>query len=206
MKALHTPKLYSWSSLDETRNIDFNGTLWQSRTGNVVFDPMPLTAHNQKRLQELGGADYVIISNSDHIRAAEAVCKLTGAQLCAPVAEQAIFRERLPELTDSAIWLGEGDEPMDGLKVFELHGSKTLGELAFLIEGHTLLCGDLIRAHSANTLMILPDGKLNDKASAIHSLSKLAEIQTIEHVLVGDGWPIFNRGHQALQELFSKVA
>ena len=206
MKALHTPRLFSWSALDEARNIDFNGTLWKSNAGNVVFDPMPLTPHNTQRLMDLGGADYVMISNSDHIRAAEAVCKLTGAQLCAPVAEQAIFRDALSELSDSAIWLGEGDEPIEGLRVIELHGSKTLGELAFLIEGHTLLCGDLIRAHSANTLMLLPDGKLNDKASAIQSLSKLIKIDTIQHVLVGDGWPLFDRGHQALTDLHARLA
>ena len=206
MKALHTPKLFCWSALDEARNIDFNGYLWQHPEGNVIFDPMPLTPHLQQRLFELGGAAYVVVSNSDHIRAAASICELTGAQLCAPVAEQALFREKLPQYTDSAIWLGEGDEPIEGLRVLELHGSKTLGELAFLIEETTLICGDLIRAHKANQLMILPDAKLNDKSSAIQSLAKLANLNSVEHVLVGDGWPLFERGHQALNELYSRLS
>ena len=206
MKALHHPSLFCWSALDEARNIDFNGYLWQHPEGNLIFDPMPLTPHLTQRLLDLGGAAFVIISNSDHIRAAASICDLTGAQLCAPVAEQAIFREQLPRYADTAIWLGEGDEPVEGLRVFELHGSKTLGELAFLIEERTLICGDLIRAHQANQLMLLPDPKLNDKASAIQSLAKLANIPSIEHVLVGDGWPIFGQGHQALKVLHTQLS
>ena len=40
MKSLHRPDLFAWSSFDEARNVDFNGTFWQRDEGNVVFDPM----------------------------------------------------------------------------------------------------------------------------------------------------------------------
>jgi hypothetical protein len=47
----------------------------------------------------------------------------------------------------------------------------------------------------------LPDAKLVDRARAIESVRRLAALDTIEAVLVGDGWPVFRDGHRALSEL-----
>ena len=85
--------------------------------------------------------------------------------------------------------------------MLELHGSKTSGELAFVLEELTLITGDLVRAHRANALMLLPDAKLKDKAAAIASVQRLADLEQIETILVGDGWSIFQNGHQYLQAL-----
>jgi hypothetical protein len=82
-----------------------------------------------------------------------------------------------------------------------MHGSKTPGELALLIEGHTLVTGDLVRAHRAGSLMILPDAKLTDRAAAIESVQRLASMDGVEAVLVGDGWPVFRDGQARLREL-----
>jgi hypothetical protein len=82
-----------------------------------------------------------------------------------------------------------------------MNGSKTPGELALIIEGHTLVTGDLVRAHRAGSLMILPDPKLSDREAAMDSVRRLANIEGIEAVLVGDGWPIFRDGTARLREL-----
>ena len=82
-----------------------------------------------------------------------------------------------------------------------MQGSKTPGELALIIDGHTLVTGDLVRAHRADSLMILPDPKLTDRDLAVESVRRLAQIDGIESVLVGDGWPIFRDGQSRLQEL-----
>ena len=89
---------------------------------------------------------------------------------------------------------------MPGLSSIALHGSKTPGELALVLEETTLITGDLVRAHQAGSLMLLPDGKLVDKAQAIASVQRLAQLSQIEAVLVGDGWQIFRDGHIRLQE------
>ena len=88
-----------------------------------------------------------------------------------------------------------------GLRILEMQGSKTPGELALIINGHTLITGDLIRAHRGGSLMILPDPKLADKAAAVTSVQRLADIDGIEAVLVGDGWHVFRDGHARLREL-----
>lgn len=95
----------------------------------------------------------------------------------------------------------DGDELVSGLQVFALSGSKTLGELALLIEGNTLITGDLIRAPKAGSLTILPDNKLTHTADAVASVRRIAAIDSIETVLVGDGWSIFRNGSDRLKEL-----
>jgi len=37
----------------------------------LVFDPLPLTVHDESQLNSLGKVSHIIISNSDHIRDAE---------------------------------------------------------------------------------------------------------------------------------------
>ena len=166
MKSLHRPDLFAWSHFDESRNVDFNGTLWVRSEGNIVIDPMPMCDHDQAHLADLGGAAWVVVTNSDHLRAAQDVAAWTDAQLAGPASE----RDSWPSVCDR--WLGDGDELVSGLVAFALNGSKTPGELALLIEGHTLVTGDLIRAHRGGSLMILPDPKLTDRAAAIAALQQ----------------------------------
>jgi hypothetical protein len=200
MKTLHRPTLFGWSAFDESRNIDFNGVLWTEPSGNVLIDPLPLSAHDAKHLEALGGARAVIVTNSDHTRAARALADSLGARLFGPRAESAAF----PIACDA--WLGEGDEPVKGLRVLALEGSKTPGELALVLDGHTLVTGDLVRAHQAARLNLLPDAKLQDRALAVASVKRLAALPDVEAVLVGDGWPIFRDGKRALKELEDAIS
>lgn len=206
MKSLHRPDLYSWSTFDPERNVDFNGIAWIRPTGNVLIDPVPLSEHDTHHLQELGGASWIVITNSDHIRDAAAIAQQTGAQIAAPIGEQATFPPVTPPTGANPIrWLTDGEELVPGLQAIELQGSKTPGELALLLEETTLITGDLIRAHRAGSLMLLPDAKLQDRATAIASVQRLAAIPSITAVLVGDGWSVFRDGHDRLQELIATL-
>jgi hypothetical protein len=198
MKRLHRPDLFGWSRFDESRNIDFHSVLWVRASGNVVIDPLPLSEHDAEHLGALGGATFIIVTNSDHVRDAAAVRGRTGARVLGPAAE----RERFGLPCDG--WLQDGDEPTAGLRVLALHGSKTPGELALLIEDTTLVTGDLVRAHEAGTLTLLPEAKLSDPARARASLRRLADLPNVQAVLTGDGWPIFRDGARALRELVER--
>jgi hypothetical protein len=54
-------------------------------------------------------------------------------------------------------------------------------------------------------LNLLPDSKLADKGQALESLSRLAAMKSIEAVLVGDGWPVFQGGSEALNALLREL-
>jgi len=195
MKQLHRSDLFSWSVFDEERNIDFNSILWQRKEGNLLFDPLPLSDHDEKHLKMLGGASWIIISNSDHIRDTEKIAKRTGAKVAGPAQEKESFSISCQH------WLKAGDQTFPGLEVFELDGSKTPGELAFILDETILITGDLLRAHRAASLMLIPDGKLEDPKQARNSARRFLDFPKIETVLVGDGWPVFNDGHAKLVDL-----
>jgi hypothetical protein len=197
MKRLHRKDLYGWSEFDEGRNIDFHSVLWVRPGGNVAIDPLPLSKHDQAHLESLGSVSTIIVTNSDHERASKALAEATGARIFGPAGE----RERF---TCNA-WLGDGDEVVRGLTAMALEGSKTPGELALLLDETTLITGDLIRAHEAGRLCLLPDEKLSDKEQAVASLKRLAGLLSIEAVLTGDGWPVFRGGAQALADLSAEL-
>lgn len=199
MKSLHRHDLYSWSQFDEARNIDFHSVLWVRPEGNVLFDPLPLTEHDKAHLQQLGGAAWIVLTNSDHTRAAEEIAQWTGAQLAGPKQEAGSFPLACTH------WLQDGDELVPGLQAFELDGSKTPGELALLLDNSTLIVGDLIRAHQAGRLCLLPAAKLQDRAAALDSVERLVTLGGIEAVLTGDGWPVFRDGSYALKELLREA-
>lgn len=195
MKLLHRSDLYGWSVFNEDRNIDFHSAVWLRPEGNVVIDPLPLSNHDQSHLFELGGAAWIVITNSDHVRGTGNLAQATGARVMGPKGETDDF----PFKCDR--WLADGDEVMPGLTALEMHGSKTPGELALLLEQSTLITGDLIRAHEGGKLCLLPDGKLRDKRRAIESVRRLAALPKLETVLPGDGWPVFRDAKGVLGEL-----
>ena len=197
MKRLHRSDLYGWSVFDEGLNIDFHSVVWVRPEGNVVIDPLPLSDHDKIHLESLGSVATIVITNSDHTRGSAALAEATGARILGPAGE----REGL----ECDGWLGDGGVVVPGLVTLALEGSKTPGELALVLEDTTLITGDLIRAHEAGRLRLLPDPKLSDKAGAIASLRRLTDLEGIEAVLPGDGWPVFRDGAQALAELAAEL-
>ncbi|HEU4577383.1 MAG TPA: hypothetical protein VFS67_03940 [Polyangiaceae bacterium] len=198
MKQLHKPELWGWSLFNPERNLDFHSVLWRRPAGNVVIDPLPLSDHDAAHLEQLGGVRDIIVTNSDHGRAALALRDRSSARVWGPRQEPAFLASLGAEPLAPEHALGPE------LELIELHGSKTPGELALLLDGDTLVTGDLIRGQRAGRLNLLPDAKLVDKARALDSLASLAG-RDIEAVLVGDGWPIFRGGSAALQELLREA-
>jgi glyoxylase-like metal-dependent hydrolase (beta-lactamase superfamily II) len=199
MKRMHRSDLFAWSVYSEKLDIDFSGYAWIREGGNVLIDPPPMTPHDLEHLTKLGGAKWIILSNSDHVRGAAELAPKFGAQLVGPAAERETFP--LP----CQRWLSDGEEVVPGLWAFELDGSKTPGELALVLEETTLICGDLLRSHRAGSLMLLlPEQKLADRGRALASIARLAaRLPRLEAILVGDGFSIYREGQKRLAEFLS---
>jgi glyoxylase-like metal-dependent hydrolase (beta-lactamase superfamily II) len=200
MKRLHRRDLFCWSTFVERLDIDFNGFALVHERGNILVDPLPLSAHDSKHLRELGGASWIVLTNSSHVRGAKEIAAEFGCRIAGPAAEQASF----PVPCDR--WLKEGDELLPGLEVHELQGSKTPGELALVLEGTTLIAGDLLRSHRAGELMLLkPEQGLKDQAQAVASLRRLLRYPRLEALLLGDGWSVFRDGRKMLEEFLQSL-
>ncbi len=198
MKATHRSDLFCWSSFDAARSMDFNGCVWVNPGGNVVVDPLPLSKHDRIHLRQLGTVDWIVITNSDHVRDGYNLARELGAPLVGPAAE----RDAFP--LDCQRWLEDGDELVPGMRALTMEGSKTPGELALLIEKDTLITGDLIRAGRGGRLDMLPDDKLRDRAAARGSVERLLGIEELDAILVGDGWPVFRDAKTLLRELLAR--
>ena len=196
MKRLHRPDLLTWSAYDPALMIDFNSLVWTRPDGNVLIDPLSLTADDEKHLRSMGGAAWILMTNSDHVRGAREIAAGMGARAIGPIAE----RDAFPVPCDR--WVGDGDQPFPGLVVHEIRGSKTPGELALVLEETTVIFGDAVRAHRADTLMLLPEAKLRVRNDVLQSIRRIRTLHPrIEHVLVGDGWCSFRHGGTLLDEL-----
>lgn len=195
MKALHRPDLFCWSHFDETRDIDFHAHAWIRQSGSVLFDPLPMSTHDRDHLARLGAPRWIVVSNSDHVRGATLLAAHFGAEIAGPAGERRDFP------VACARWLAHGDELVPGLRTLAFPGSKTPGELAFVLEDTTLITGDLIRGQRGGSLNLLPDAKLVDRSAALAALRELVvAAPRIDAVLVGDGWPVFRDGHARLRE------
>ncbi len=195
MKSLHRNDLFQWSYFDEQRDIDFHSVLWVRPEGNIAFDPLPLSDHDLRHVQRLGGVAWVVLTNSDHERAAAGLVAATAAKVAAPSGERATVKLHVDR------WLGDADEVVPGLVAYAMTGSKTPGELAFFLTPETLITGDLVRGQRANALNLLPPAKLTDLNAAKHSVGRLAALPGLTTVLVGDGWPLFSGASQQLTQL-----
>jgi uncharacterized Rossmann fold enzyme len=149
-------------------------------------------------LQALGDASMIVITNSDHCRDSENIAAQTGAKIVGPSGEQ----ENFPIAYDR--WIADNECCVQGLRANQLEGSKTLRELAFLLENNTLITDDLIRSHVAGELCLLPDAKLTDRDLALQSVTRLASLSVIDIVLTGDGWPVLKNGSAALKRLIER--
>jgi glyoxylase-like metal-dependent hydrolase (beta-lactamase superfamily II) len=184
-----------WSTFDQSRDVDFNSIAWIRDGGNVLIDPLPMSEGDLLQLEALGGAAVIVITNSDHVRDSAVLARRFAAQIAGPAAERDGFAVACKR------WLADGDEVVPGLRVIEMHGSKTPGELALVLEGSTLITGDLVRGQRGGALNLLPDSKLADLDAALQSVRRLAELRDVDAVLVGDGWPVFRGGGPLLAAL-----
>jgi len=101
--------------------------------------------------------------------------------------------------------MSDDEELTFGVRTVSMRGSKTPGELAFVLGAlKTVVCGDLIRGQRAGELNLLPDPKLTNRNEALLSVRRLAELGKPEAVLVGDGQSIFRGGTKRLHDLLER--
>ena len=71
-----------------------------------------------------------------------------------------------------------------------------------MIDGTTLVTGDLVRCHRGGSLCLLPPAKLRSPEAALASVRRLIDAEpAVDAVLTGDGWPVFRDGRRALLEM-----
>jgi glyoxylase-like metal-dependent hydrolase (beta-lactamase superfamily II) len=194
------PGVFTWPWFSARHGYDFNGTLVLDDQGNLCVDPVELDEATLDRLAKEGVA-RILITNRNHIRAANAVRERTGARVEIHPADAAYARQQ-GAILDADLAVGA---LVGSLRVIGVPG-KSPGEVAFHDPGRRLLIvGDAAIGNPPGRLSLLPDRVMDDPAQLRSSIRRLLDLD-FDAVLVGDGAPIREGGRERLGELVAAFA
>ena len=191
------PGIETWGRLSERHGYDFNGTFVRHAGGNLCIDPVEPDAATLDELAELGVA-RVLITNRNHVRAANAVRERTGAAVAIHPADADYARDQGAQL-DAALSVGESVGPFS---VVAMPG-KSPGEVALFDPARRILVvGDAVIGNPPAKLSLLSERVIDDPALLRASLRRALELG-FDAILVRDGVPILAGARERLRELVS---
>lgn len=190
MEATIVPGVSTWSRWQPERKLYFNAWFVESEAGNFVVDPLEPNDEEHTHIMRHGLA-AVVVTNRDHERAAELVSERYGVPVIAPKLDA-------PEMScDVARTIDDGDVVF-GWRVVRFDGMKSRGESALFRAGdRTAITGDAFWGVPSGALTLMADDKLADPLEAALSTRRLLALD-VQHLLVGDGTPVYHRAWDAL--------
>ncbi len=186
--------IYTWSSFDRERRLNFNGFVLAADGRCVVVDPVPLSADDKAYFDALGlKPEAVVVTNRNHLR--------DSASWPAPLA---LCEAELGEVdVEPKLVLRPGDAVGPGLEVIGLPG-KSPGEIGLFWKARrVLLLGDAL-VGPGGRLKTVPDPKIDDKARLIRSLKTLPALD-FDALLLADGDPILRGAKKAVEAFVSAL-
>ncbi len=191
-----------WWRWQPDRGVNFNSWLVTGGAGSFVVDPLepdePADGGVLDRCRA-AGVRTVVITNRDHQRAAASFAHELDARIVAPAADAAQLTVPVSRT------VLDGDE-ICGWRVLVLAGYKTPGEMVlYSPQRRAAISGDAFWGAPAGALRLMPDEKLADPIRAVLSARRIRALG-IDHVLVGDGMPIFGGAQGALSAMIAARA
>ncbi len=189
------PGVLTWAWRSEPHGYDFNGTLVLHGQGNLCIDPVEPGDEVLGRLAKEGVA-RILISNRNHVRAANRVRERTGARMAIHPADAPYAREEGAHI-DEELEVGQRVGPFTVVGV----PGKSPGEIALHDPARLLLIvGDAVVGNPPGRLSLLRDRVMDDPLRLRASVRRLLELD-FDTLLVGDGALIRAGGRERLREL-----
>lgn len=187
--------IFTWPWFSARHNYNFNGYLVQDAGGNLCIDPVEPEAATLDELGRLGVA-RVILTNRNHVRAANAVRFRTGARTAIHPDDAAYARGQSAEI-DDALHVGEHLGPLHVVGV----PGKSPGEIALhWPERRLLIVGDSVIGNPPGHCTLLPEKVMDDPPRLRASIRQLLDLD-FDTLLVGDGASILDGAKDRLREL-----
>jgi glyoxylase-like metal-dependent hydrolase (beta-lactamase superfamily II) len=187
--------IFMWSWFSEPHGYHFNGFFIRHPAGNLCIDP---AEPDEAVLNELArqGVARILLTNRNHVRAANRVCLVTKAPTAIHPADAAYARAQGAELDDE-LQVGEEVGPLVSVGV----PGKSPGELAFYWpERKVLIVGDAIIGNPPGSLGLLRESVMDDPPRLRESVRKLLDLD-FDALLVGDGQPVLQGAKARLVDL-----
>lgn len=189
------PDVLVWSRRSEPHGYDFNGTFVRHCGGNVCIDPVEPSA-DARALLLRDGVAWIVLTNRNHVRAADAVRALTGAPVLIHAADDAYARAQ-GATVDGAL---RAEQRIGPFIVVALPG-KSPGEVALhWPERRLLVVGDAVIGNPPGRLSLLPDRVVDDPSGLRRSVRGLMAL-SLETLVLGDGVSIVSDAGERLREL-----
>ena len=189
------PQVFDWTWFSEPHGYDFHGTLLAFAEGNVCVDPVEPSAADLEALVERGVA-HIVLTNRNHVRAANRVRTATGAKTRIHAADAPHALRQGAEL-DGQIAAGERIGPLVAIPM----PGKSPGEIALhWPERRLLVVGDAVIGDPPGRLGLLPEAKMDDPPGLRASVARLVDLD-LETLVLGDGVPILTDARTELARL-----
>jgi glyoxylase-like metal-dependent hydrolase (beta-lactamase superfamily II) len=189
------PGVFTWAWHSAPHGYDFNGTLILHKQGNLCIDPVEPDAGVLEELTKQG-VSRILITNRNHVRAANRVRHRTGAPLAIHPADAPYAREQGAQI-DEELEVGERAGPFTVVGV----PGKSPGEIALHDPIRKLLIvGDAVIGNPPTRLSLLRERVMDDPARLRASVRRLLELD-FDTLIVGDGVSIRTGARERLQDL-----
>ncbi len=190
----------TWSWFSAPHGYNFNGLLIDHPQGNICVDPVEASAAD---LEEIVRAHptHVLLTNRNHVRAANRVRERTGARVAIHPADAPYARGQ-SAVIDDELRVGERVGP---LTVVAMPG-KSPGEVALhWSERKILIVGDAVIGNPPGRCGLLREQVMDDPARLRQSVRNLLAID-FDTLLFGDGVSIMSGAKERLRELVATFA
>jgi glyoxylase-like metal-dependent hydrolase (beta-lactamase superfamily II) len=179
-----TPALRIWQSYDPVIKAELFSTALGTRGGIFLVDPIRLENEQLGHLQKRGHISGIVVTNSNHHRAAAWYSEQFGVPI---FAHDDAFADQKPERFNE---LRDGAKAGDETEVIEIEGAPA-GELALHhpAEGGTLIIGDALINFDPYGFALLPAKYCRNQKQMRSSLRKLLD-REIERIFFAHGTPI----------------
>ena len=193
------PGIFTWPWFSERHGYNFNGYLVLAEGGNICIDPVEPDATTLDAIARLG-VQRTILTNRNHVRAANAVRARTGARTAIHPADAAHARQQGAIIDDDL----QGGQAVGPFTVIGLPG-KSPGEVALhWPQRRLLIVGDAVIGHPPGRCGLLPDRVVDDPRQLRASVRRLLDLD-YDTLLVGDGACILAGARDRLHELLDTL-
>ena len=188
------PRIWEWSWFSSEKQINFNGHFLSVGEHRILVDPPEMDSLGRAQIKQGGQIDYIVITNRDHQREAQAFQSEFKCQVLVPAADAG---EMSIQANKTYV---DGELLPGGIWAIQLADQKSPGECAlFLQQGKgIMIVGDALIGKPPEALSLLPPEKYADISKAREGLQRLLKYN-FDSLLVGDGESILTGAKDLVQ-------